>query len=66
MAQKFSMGFLGGWFLVPSPLPTFEDNKNKSSNSSNFWSRDFLGVLIFPSFDHPHHLKSRVPPGQDL
>ena len=27
-----------------------------------FWSRDFLGVLIFTLFDHPCHVKSRVPP----
>ena len=27
-----------------------------------FWSRDFLGVLIFAPFDHPCRMKSRVPP----
>ena len=29
-----------------------------------FWSRDIFGLLlIFPPFNHPHHLKSRVPSG---
>ena len=26
-----------------------------------FWSRDFLSFDFFPPFDHPCHLKSRVP-----
>ena len=26
------------------------------------WSRDFLGALSFAPFDHPCHVKSRVPP----
>ena len=28
----------------------------------NFWSRDFFGSWILAPFDHPRHLKSRVPP----
>ena len=38
----------------------------------NVWSRGFFGfcwkpqgffgILIFPTLDQPHHLKSRVPP----
>ena len=43
----------------------------------NFWSRDFLGVLLealgiflglelLAPFDHPRHLKSRVPPPSPL
>ena len=28
----------------------------------NFWSRDFFGSWLLAPFDHPRHLKSRVPP----
>ena len=36
--------------------------------SRDFWGfvgshRDFSGFWFLPSFDHPRHLKSRVPPG---
>ena len=64
-ANKVQPNFNAFWkFLRP-------ENSAWDSLGVNFWSRDFLEfcwkpygffwVLIFPPFDHPHHLKSGVP-----
>ena len=37
------------------------ENQHGISLRVNFWSRDFCGFWFLPPFDHPHHLKSRVP-----
>ena len=64
-ANKVQPNFNAFWKLLRL------ENSAWDSLRVNFWSRDFLEfcwkpygffwVLIFPPFDHPHHLKSGVP-----
>ena len=44
------MGFFGGLIFGPGIFLGFVGSP-----------QDFFGFRLLPQFDHPHHLKSRVP-----